>query len=403
MARLRSELRLFGRTIVISCPVGAPAQPDPDLAHVVARDEAQLRPLAGDLGHRADRLELGPFGRLRLAQAALDGLGIPLAEVGTTDVATALDRGSWSEAGRAAALCALLRGVGLAAQLLADRSRVLVGVPVEDGPEAFDGLRLELELHGRVGGVATSRRMSWLAWDGRGVIGGLPPDGPLRGVLPSATLLEGPAGAIRFAARVLPEACFEQPGTGRLIWGPEDVSSFHHFPSVADFVAPLAAARFPAAVRLAREELRPTGLVDVVSRRWSRLPDEVGRVQALLQAVQASLRHLEAPNGSIHALLAAGGGSAETLSVLVAALLLELGWSEQRVVGLRFPGHFMLGLSPSGTEPTGVSAFEVGGRRYVPFDPTHRPVAPLPGLVAPPAAWGRVDRRHFVGPEVVRV
>lgn len=385
IVHLRADL--YGARMDTPLRVPRVAASGEDPLSVMDANTRALGELAAWVELSAEAVDLDDYGRFRLVVAAIDALPVrTVVGGGRGTVTDALAAGRWGPDGRLLAIAGGLRAAGVATQVFEDgRGRLFVGISCLDADLNVDAVEHRWRRH--QGGQTREIRVRWVIWDGEGPVGRVDYDGALR-ALDSAPptgralrLVDARAPAFTLS-RAVPHAVQAQGGLGT-------VFVVRH-PDAAGWLALAPERHLPAALPAARAHVRASGLLDVARRAIAGLPTEAERVDALIRLVQGTFVYEPGPVRTVPELLERGRGDCDQLSLVLGALLLELGYDASDLVIVSWPDHLGLAIRPRGTFPDGVAHLTLDEGRYVLVDVTHYVWAG--GRLV--SSWGRTSPRH---------
>jgi hypothetical protein len=369
------------------------------VAHPVARtpvgvleaDRRALAPMAKWIDASAEAVDLDDYGRLMLVVTALDALPVRVAALDgpPRSVSEALQSGVWTATDRLLAIGGGLRAVGVDVNVFTNRrGHTLLGVRALDEDLNVNAVRQRWAVLS--GGVRSEAEVNWVLWDGAGAIGRLGP-GEIDGV--RAQLKAAPTGrGLRFGDRAVPDFALRRtrPASLSLADSGRRLEYVQH-PDAAGYLALFPELRFAAQVGLARRELRRLGLDRAVRQAVADAPTEVALVDTLIRTLQESFVYEPGPVRSLHELADRGRGDCDQLSLLLAAMLLEVGYDGDDVVGVQWEDHLGLALrARDGVGPPGGSGVDLAAGRYHLVDVTHYVYEN--GQLA--SRWGRTAPEH---------
>jgi len=350
-------------------PVQVPAvQARGDALSVLDANARALQDVAIWVELSARAVDLDDYGRFRLLVAAVDALPVRTGGRASTrvTVSDALRSGRWTDQDRLLAIGGGLRAMGVAAAPFhAPDGRLLLGVSCDDRDLNVDAIEHDWRLVRN--GQRQHVRVRWVLWDGQralGTVGGATGVKPLDRALPHGR-------ALSLATPRAPDFTYSRTiRQTRQVQG-QPVSFVRH-PDAAAWLALSPELRLPAGLDAAREHVRRTGLDRQARHHLRGLTSEVDRMDALIRLVQASFVYEPGPVRTLPELLERGRGDCDQLSLLLAALLLELGYSRDDLLVVSWPDHLGLAVRPrSGPGPSGATAVQLDTGRYVLVDVTH--------------------------------
>jgi len=386
-APVRLQARVFGASM--DTPVRIPevrAEAEP-LAVLDANARAMQDVVSWvDLSARA--VDLDDYGRFRLLVAAVDALPVRVVDgSGLGTVSDAVARGRWTADERLLAIGGGLRAMGVAAiPFRGADGALLLGISCDDPNMNVDSV--EHEWRYVRNGVAHHQVVRWVLWDGVspvGTVGGARGSQPLDRTIPRGS-------ALSLADPALPEftMAWSQPELRQVQGSSHDVRFVRH-PDAAAWLSLAPELHLPAALPAARVQVRRSGLLDEARRRLHGLTDEEARIDALIRLVQGSFVYEPGPVRTIPELLERGRGDCDQLSLLLAALLLELDYDPADVVVVSWPDHLGLAVRPKrGKGPRDGLSVQLPEGRYVLLDVTHYMWSGTQ-LVS---RWGRTSPSH---------
>lgn len=369
-----------------------------DALGLLDADRRALAPLARWVDRSAAAVGLDDYGRFRLVVSAIDALPVRLTEVGggRRTVSEAIDAGTWTSTDRLLAIGGGLRAVGFDVNVFVNaQGHTLLGLRSADADLNVNAVHHKWET--LRGGRRSQVQVSWVLWDGVRPVGRLAP-GALRGV--KAQDRAQPTGRpLHFGDRTVPgfalrrsrEASMALAGTGRTL-------RYTRQPDAASYLALFPELRFADQVGLARAELHQMGLDEAIRRATRDAPDEVALIDALIRTLQQAFVYEPGPVRSMHELAATGHGDCDQLSLMLAALLIEVGYGGDDVVAVQWDDHLGLAVrARNGQGPPGGTGVDLDGGRYHLVDVTH--YAYENGRLA--SRWGRTSPEHGRRVEIV--
>lgn len=339
-------------------------------AGVLDADAVAFRHLADWVDASADAVDLDDYGRLRLVVTAVDALPVRVDSVRgpPATVGEALRDGVWTPEARLLAIGGGLRALGVAVTVFQHRrGELLLGVSCPDAELNVDAV--EQDWRSVRNGRTTRRSARWVLWDGVRPVGQVhPKSSPKRleqGLPLGRAMRLGERSVPRFALnRVEPRSLTLRGMSGRL--------PVQRRPDAAGYLSLAPELKFASAMASARDEVRWLGLDDAARRALRHKTGEVERLNTLIRLVQAAFTYQPGPVRSMPELIEAQRGDCDQLSLLLGALLLELGYRTTDVVAVSWPDHLGLAVRPrSGPGPKGSVGVDLSDGRYHLIDVTH--------------------------------
>lgn len=355
-APVHLSIRVPGATFDGDVPIAtAPAASKP--ADVLAADAVALADLATSLQTIDD---LDDYGRVVFAAAAIDALPVVIRPSGPTrTVSEAIAAGEWTARDRRLAIGAVLRDEGYDVIVVnAVLGAPVLGLRTSDTVLNVDALTIDWS-------NAPSER--WVLWDGDGRIGHL---GRSLADLTVAEAAPARGHAFAFVPHVLPAFVRADLRTVAFpIAGTHEHLEFD-VPTLAPaWLALYPELEFAAAVDHARAAVGPVRGLDHLATAGLTEPQVLDR---LLRTVQGDLTYrAPTPLEPIATTLTTRVADCDGYALLLAVLLLDLGYSRDDLRGISWPDHQALAIHPRATGPVDATSVDVGGRDYFILDPTY--------------------------------
>lgn len=356
-----------------------------DPVSVLDANARALSDLASWVELSAQAVDLDDYGRFRLVVSAVDALPVRVSSSRASRpmaVSEALRRGTWSASDRVLAIGGALRASGVAVTAFATPTgEVVLGISCDD-----HSLNVDAVEH-RWRSSSGETRVRWVVWDGQQPIGRVDDEGRLRGLEgrpPSGRALElVSARAPAFArSRAVPHQVSLRGATGSL--------SLVRHPDAAGWLSLAPERHLSVGLASAREHVRASGLLSAARRHTRGIADESARIDALIRLVQGAFVYEPGPVRTVPELLERGRGDCDQLSLVLGALLMELGYTEDELVIVSWPDHLGLAVRPKGAFPKNAAHLTLEDGRYVLVDVTHY-VWTGDRLTS---RWGRTSPKH---------
>lgn len=325
-------------------------------ADVLAADAVALAAVAAGL-KTVDGLD--DYGRVVLAAAAIDALPVAIRPSGPIrNVREAIAAGEWTSRDRRLAIGAVLRDQGY--DVLAVTSvlgQPLIALRTTDTALNADTITVDW---------TGSPSELWLMWDGDGRIGYLD-----RGVADLDVPEDAPAHgrAFSFVPMALPAfiAAHTEP-VALAIDGTSDRLEFTVPVEAAAWLRYYPTLEFPAAVAQARAAIGTIHGLDHLATPGLSEPAVLDR---LLRTVQADLTYrAPTPLEPLATTLTTRVADCDGYALLLAVILLDMGYPSADLRGVSWPDHQALAVHPRATGPVNGTSLDVDGRDYFVLDPT---------------------------------
>lgn len=364
------EFRFLGQPYRWKEPDRAPLGSKQDWPALIRHEEAAGRSIALALADIAKRYPLDDFGRLMLLREL--ALAVPLdPTAGPMAFHDAWHRG-WSATSRAVFVAAQLNLQGVRAVVMLSGGVPLVGLPVN-----------EPNLNARTESITAERRLfqiskaierKYALWDvvGRiGAPGDISNDADL--LTPLEELFRNDAGRpLDFRKRNVPEILWARKQTGIFQWPGGKAVVYGIFPDVAAYVQRFPEHSFTAQLAIERYDMRRVAL----GAQLLNFADAGERVfvSQMLQAVQMNFVYKGGSLRSIHEILVSGEGDCDQLSLVLALLLLDVGYQPEALAAVMWQDADHLGLALRAQKDLGSMAgaafYSFEGRPFYVLDPT---------------------------------
>ncbi|MFK7931142.1 MAG: hypothetical protein AB8H79_23360 [Myxococcota bacterium] len=346
----------------------APANSAP--ASVLHANSHQLASFGDWIESSSGAVGLDDYGKLRLVVSGIDALPVRVRNTAPPrqTVEQAVRRGAWTDESRLLAIGGALRTLGVGVTVFdVGRKGLVLGVYCED--EALNVDAVEQDWKRTTGGRVSRHSARWVLWDGRRPVGEVHPDGSVKRL--DSGLPRGRAMAL--SSRATPSFTLKRSqASRRALRGVPGTLSLTRRPDAAGYLSLAPELKFADALPAARKEVRMLGLDRAARQALRHTSGEVARLDALIRWVQGSFVYEPGPVRSLSELVESGKGDCDQLSLLLGALLLELGYEEDDVISVSWPNHLGLGVrARSSSGPDASTGVNLESGRYHLIDVTH--------------------------------
>ena len=337
---------------------------------------AEMGPLADAISLLAHAHQLDDYATFRLAVYATDIQAKPSRSEPLRTASASAKRGAWSLTSRMLAVGATLRLMGYGALPQQRGQQILLMVPFEGSPQRYNANIRSTTWTRTVNGVPVSQHpFRWLVWDGKRPLGLADGDGANKPLLDADAIIEGPSRGFDFTRRMFPRFTLKDRTRRELpLFERRDALSYIAREDTAKFVSYYPTLQFGEQARLASQELKAMAMGPELVEFARSTRSEVDMVNHLLRTVQNHFVYTEGPLRSLFEIFEDRRGDCDQLSLVMAAMLSNLGYTSDDVVAMQWDDHLCLAVrSRSDTPPKDAELYiDISGKgRFYPLEPTY--------------------------------
>jgi hypothetical protein len=354
---------------------GEPHQGWDEPDEVLQENARQLTDIEPWISSSAERFNFDDYGKFRLMVSSMDGMGLELVSSSGADpkpLDVLIELGSWTREERLLAIGGGLNAIGYEVSLFETQGgQLLLGLGTRDPDLNVESIDQRWTV--RRGEQTQYVDVEWLLWDGVSRLGRLYDVG-------GSTALDGvrqhgarvPTGQMfSFMKRSIPS--FTMRGKSRVklpFTGGEGDLHMTRYPFLAEWWSLYPTFRFERQVQFVQQERTLLGMGSSVRRMLRNVGNQEQAVNVLLRTLQTHFKYVEGPLRPMVEVIESGEADCDQLAMLAVVALMEMGFEDEDLVSIRWPGHLALGIHSSGAVPTGGSVSMESGR-YVILDTTN--------------------------------
>lgn len=306
---------------------------------------------------------------------------------------------NWSRESFLIVLARVLRNNGLRVVPIFGRKSVGLLFDVDDEYDLLNARRLECRW-------SSGFEIRGVTWDGISRMG----MGTVKGEFPSKMDIaeEKKLRPCSFRNRKIPNFVKEK-GQRQVIpfYGTSHKIHFQLYPYLTSYLKYFPSFRFGEQIELAWQEVKIMGFRSDLLQIQRQIRDEVEFMDLLCRSIQAYTKYESGPLHSVSTILTNKKGDCDQFSMLLGAILLEIGYDSSDIIGCHWSdlgdgvGHIMLAIRPKRKSPPNGAKLEISGKgTYFCLDPTYY-VRKSDGTLQ--SSWGKISDDYRGKTNMVKV
>jgi hypothetical protein len=348
-----------------------------------------IQKISKAVGRIRKKNKLDDYGIFRMVWDMFDQLGLRFGRKHRR-FSQALYYKNWSQGSCLIVLARILRNNGLRVVPLFQENSVGLLFDVGVEYQLLNALRLE---YNWISGFS----IKGVVWDGKDRMGAI----RIRGTLPERMDLkeEQKLRPFSFRKRTIPSFIKRNAKQKSIpFYGTSHNIGYQLYPCLTSYLKFFPSFSFGEQIELAWQEVRCMRFQKDLHRIYKETKDELEFMNILCRSIQSYTTYTPGPLRAISAILTERKGDCDQLSMLISALLFEVGYSSEDIMGCFWPrseesaGHILLAIRPKDKGPEDGAKIVMPNRgTFFCLDPTYY-VRSHNGRFQ--SSWGRISDKY---------